>query len=113
MDAQHSFMFGHTFVLSVHDVRLPLPCAESLWDCDNPEEWSRMLCKYPEPLGFLPVLKGLLAQTPLPPWCSDFGRLNPPARAVQRNGPFEREGFGYLGCGTGVISKFSPYWPDG
>jgi hypothetical protein len=75
MDAQHSFMFGHTCVLSVHDVRLPLPCADSLWDCDNPEEWSRMMRKYPEPPGFLPVLKGLLAQTPIPPRCSDFGRL--------------------------------------
>lgn len=23
MDAQHSFMFGHTCILSIHDVRLP------------------------------------------------------------------------------------------
>ncbi|KAH8688775.1 putative krueppel c2h2-type zinc finger protein [Talaromyces proteolyticus] len=75
MDAQHTFMFGHTCILSVHDVRLPLPCADVLWDCSNPEEWDRMMRKTPESPGFLPILKRLLARTPIPPHCSAFSRL--------------------------------------
>ncbi|KAL1983159.1 hypothetical protein VTN96DRAFT_409 [Rasamsonia emersonii] len=75
MDAQHSFMFGHTCILSVHDVRLPLPCADSLWECDNVEEWSRLMRKTPESPGFLPVLKRLLGRTPIPPHCSAYARL--------------------------------------
>lgn len=75
MDAQHSFMFGHTCVLSVHDVRLQLPCADSLWECDNAETWRRMMRKCPESPGFLPVLKQLLARHPIPSHCSAYGRL--------------------------------------
>ncbi|GAD98421.1 krueppel c2h2-type zinc finger protein, putative [Paecilomyces variotii No. 5] len=75
MDAQHSFMFGHTCVLSVHDVRLPLPCADSLWECSSPEEWHRAMKKTPEPPGFLPVLKRLLSGTPIHSHCSAYGRL--------------------------------------
>lgn len=75
MDAQHSFMFGHSCVLSVHDVRLQLPCADGLWECDNADSWSRMMKKTPESLGFLPVLKKLLSRQPIPSNCSAYGRL--------------------------------------
>ncbi|OKL63017.1 hypothetical protein UA08_02043 [Talaromyces atroroseus] len=75
MDAQHSFMFGHTCVLSVHDVRLPLPCADILWECSKAEDWDRMMRKTPESPGFLPVLKRLLARTPIPPHCSPYSRF--------------------------------------
>lgn len=75
MDAQHSFMFGHTCVLSVHDVRLPLPCPDSLWECDNVEEWSRIMRKSSKSPGFLPVLKSLLSRTPIPSLCSAYARL--------------------------------------
>lgn len=75
MDAQHSFMFGHTCVLSVHDVRLPLPCADNLWECDNAADWSRMSKKVSESPGFLPVLKRLLARHPIPSNCTAYGRL--------------------------------------
>ena len=75
MDAQHSFMFGHSCVLSVHDVRLQLPCADSLWECDNAETWNRLMRKTPESPGFLPVLKQLLGRHPIPSHCSAYGRL--------------------------------------
>lgn len=75
MDAQHSFMFGHTCALSVQDVRLPLPCADRLWDCDNAESWSRLMRKLPESPPFLPVIKQLLARHPIPSNCSSYGRL--------------------------------------
>lgn len=75
MDAQHSFMFGHTCVLSVHDVRLPLPCPDNLWECDNADTWARMMRKTTEPPGFLPVVKQLLGRHPIPSHCSAYGRL--------------------------------------
>lgn len=75
MDAQHSFMFGHTCILSVHDVRLPLPCADNLWDCGTAEDWDRIMRKIPESPGFLPVLKRLLGCTPIPSHCSAYARL--------------------------------------
>ncbi|KAJ5730685.1 Krueppel c2h2-type zinc finger protein [Penicillium malachiteum] len=75
MDAQHSFMFGHTCILSVQDVRLPLPCPDYLWECGDVLEWDRMIRKSPEPPGFLPVLKKLIARTPIPPQCTAYGRL--------------------------------------
>lgn len=75
MDAQHSFMFGHTCILSVHDVRLPLPCADALWECTKAADWDRMMRKTPESPGFLPVLKRLLARSPIPPHCSAYSRL--------------------------------------
>ncbi|KAJ5814499.1 Krueppel c2h2-type zinc finger protein [Penicillium riverlandense] len=75
MDAQHSFMFGHTCVLSVQDVRLPLPCPDYVWECNNAQDWERMMRRLPEPPGFLPVLKKLLARTPIPPHCDAYARL--------------------------------------
>ena len=75
MDAQHSFMFGHTCVLSVQDVRLPLPCPDYLWECNNSFDWDRLIRKLPEPPGFLPVLKKLIARSPIPPHCTAYGRL--------------------------------------
>lgn len=75
MDAQHSFMFGHTCVLSVQDVRLPLPCSEHIWECKDPIEWDRLIQKAPEPPGFLPVLKRIIAGSPIPPQSTAYGRL--------------------------------------
>ncbi|KAJ6157939.1 Krueppel c2h2-type zinc finger protein [Penicillium chermesinum] len=75
MDAQHSFMFGHTCVLSVQDVRLPLPCPENVWECNDAVKWDRLIQKAPEPPGFLPVLKDLIAQNPIPPQSTPYGRL--------------------------------------
>ncbi|KAJ9268260.1 transcriptional regulator family: Fungal Specific TF [Paecilomyces variotii] len=75
MDAQHSFMFGRSCVLSVHDVQLLLPCADSLWECKSAQEWHRAMQKTPRSPGFLPVLKGLLGGTPIHSNCSPYARL--------------------------------------
>ncbi|OJJ48597.1 hypothetical protein ASPZODRAFT_150792 [Penicilliopsis zonata CBS 506.65] len=75
MDAQQSFMFGLPCILSVQDLRLPLPCHDSLWESGNAEEWSCMMRKTSESPGFLPVLKMLLARNPIPPRCSAYARL--------------------------------------
>ncbi|KAK2741785.1 zf-C2H2 Zinc finger, C2H2 type [Myotisia sp. PD_48] len=75
MDAQHTFLFGHTCVLSAHDVQLSLPCPEVLWEQQSPEAWAQLSQDTPESPRFLPTLKGLLAKIPVPSNCSSFSRL--------------------------------------
>lgn len=76
MDSQHSSLFGHTPVLSVNDIRLPLPCADSLWDANTPESWATLKKQTPvEPLQFLPTLRSLLGKNPVPTSCSAYARF--------------------------------------
>lgn len=75
MDAQHSSVFGHTPVLSVSDMRLPLPCMESLWECPSSEQWEEILRLAPKPPHFLPTLRALLGKTLVPSTCSNFSRF--------------------------------------
>ncbi|KIX01106.1 uncharacterized protein Z518_10172 [Rhinocladiella mackenziei CBS 650.93] len=75
MDAQHSSIFGHTAALSVSDVRLPLPCADELWDSPSPSRWKRTLLTTPEAAQFLPTLRALLSRRPIPSTCSPFARF--------------------------------------
>ncbi|KAI1078645.1 hypothetical protein F5B20DRAFT_571440 [Whalleya microplaca] len=37
MDAVHAAMFGHTADMAPHEIRLPLPCDDSLWCASSPE----------------------------------------------------------------------------
>ncbi|KAI1505820.1 zinc finger protein zas1 [Biscogniauxia marginata] len=37
MDVIHAAMFGHTADMAPHEIRLPLPCDESLWSALSPE----------------------------------------------------------------------------
>lgn len=75
MDAQHASLFGHSPILSVSDVHLPLPCPESLWECSSAEQWQSMMAHNPKPLLFLPTLKALLQKSLVPAACSDFSRF--------------------------------------
>jgi hypothetical protein len=75
MDAQHSSVFGHTPVLSVSDVRLPLPCVESLWECPTATLWHEQSQSIPKPPQFLPTLKAILGKSLPPHPCSDYSRL--------------------------------------
>lgn len=74
MDAQHASIFGHMPALSVSDLRLPLPCAEEIWE-SSASRWKRALAKHEEPLYFLPTLRSLLSRRPLPSSCSPFARF--------------------------------------
>lgn len=75
MDAQHASVFGHNPVLSVSDMRLPLPCADALWECNTPEQWQSLTLQAPKPPQFLPTLKALIGKSFVPPACSDFSRF--------------------------------------
>lgn len=75
MDAQHSSVFGHTPVLSVSDLRLPLPCAESLWECSTATQWHDHSQRIPKSPQFLLTLKGILGKAPPVTTWSDYSRL--------------------------------------
>lgn len=76
MDAQHSSLFVYTAVLSVNNIRLPLPCPDSVWDASTPESWATMKQQTPlESLQLLPTLRSLLGKHPVPASCSAYSRF--------------------------------------
>ncbi|PGG97748.1 hypothetical protein AJ79_09100 [Helicocarpus griseus UAMH5409] len=75
MDAQHAFMFGHSCTLAPHEVQLPLPCSDHLWEQPTAIDWARTHSETPESPRFLPTLKGLLSNAPVPANCSSYSRL--------------------------------------
>jgi hypothetical protein len=64
MDTLHACMFGHTADLLPHELRLPLPCDESLWTAKNGEEVRRLESTFAmyriKPVNFLDGLKRCL-----------------------------------------------------
>ncbi|PCD25677.1 hypothetical protein FGRA07_10873 [Fusarium graminearum] len=38
IDATHAALFGHTPTLVIHEIKLPLPCDNTLWSSDSPSE---------------------------------------------------------------------------
>jgi len=62
MDAQHTSLFGHTPVLSVSDMRLPLPCSDDLFECSSAFRWAFLSSRTPKPRQFLPALKALVGE---------------------------------------------------
>lgn len=42
IDSTHATLFGHTAVMSPHDLRLPLPCDEALWSATSSAEVQRV-----------------------------------------------------------------------
>lgn len=75
MDAQHVSIFGHSPVLSVSDIRLPLPCTESLWNAKSASRWKMEKNRAEEPPSFLSALRSLLARRPLPSTWGPFTRF--------------------------------------
>lgn len=76
MDSQHACMFGHLPVLSVSDMKMPLPCKETVWESTSPESWQdayrleSSLCD-----DFLPTLKKVLKDSLLPTAYSEYARF--------------------------------------
>lgn len=75
MDAQHSSIFHHAASLSVTDIRLPLPCAEELWDAPTAVSWKRQRSRVPSSPLFLPSLRALLSRHAVPQSYSAFARF--------------------------------------
>lgn len=75
MDAQHACVFGHSPVLSVIDMRIALPCLESIWECPSAETWQMLNRSEMTASLFLPTVKSLLRENGVPPHCSEYARF--------------------------------------
>ena len=64
MDTLHACMFGHTADLLPHELRLPLPCDDSLWTAKSGQEVRRLESTFAmygiKPINFLDGLKRCL-----------------------------------------------------
>jgi hypothetical protein len=64
IDSTHATMFGHSTVMVAHEMRLPLPCDESLWSATNSAEVGRIEASLHangvKPISFLEGLKRTL-----------------------------------------------------
>jgi hypothetical protein len=64
IDSTHATMFGHSTVMVAHEMRLPLPCDESLWNATNSAEVGRIEANLHangvKPISFLEGLKRTL-----------------------------------------------------
>ena len=65
IDSIHATMFGHSGVMVAHEMRLPLPCDESLWRATSPAEVGRvesnLMSRGIKPVSFLEGLKRTLS----------------------------------------------------
>ncbi|KAM0416107.1 hypothetical protein ACHAPD_005022 [Fusarium lateritium] len=65
VDSIHATMFGHSAVMVAHEMRLPLPCDESMWRAGSSSEvWridSNLLSNGIKPTSFLEGLKRTLS----------------------------------------------------
>ena len=76
IDSTHATMFGHSATMVAHEMRLPLPCDESLWSANSGLEVSRieqdLLSQGIKPISFLDGLKRTLNGEPVR--TNSFGR---------------------------------------
>jgi Fungal specific transcription factor domain len=42
-DTQHSCLYGHQGIMSVWEMKLAMPCSDSLWNASSPQEWRRIM----------------------------------------------------------------------
>lgn len=65
VDSIHATMFGHSAVMVAHEMRLPLPCDESLWRASSSAEVGRvesnLMSNGIKPISFLEGLKRTLS----------------------------------------------------
>lgn len=61
IDSTHATLFGHSAVMSPHDIRIPLPCDEALWSATSSAEVQRVEASLAangfKPTSFLDGLK--------------------------------------------------------
>ena len=76
IDSIHATMFGHSGVMVAHEMRLPLPCDESLWQATSSAEVGRveanLMSRGIKPVSFLEGLKRTLSNQEVQ--TNSFGR---------------------------------------
>ncbi|EGE08202.1 zinc finger protein zas1 [Trichophyton equinum CBS 127.97] len=55
LDSTHATMFGHSVKMAAHEMRLPLPCDESLWSAPCPAEAAKVQLRL-NSSGFKPTM---------------------------------------------------------
>ncbi|EON97453.1 putative c2h2 finger domain-containing protein [Phaeoacremonium minimum UCRPA7] len=77
IDSIHATMFGHSTVMVAHEMRLPLPCDDSLWKAQSGAEVGRieanLMSNGIKPISFLEGLKRTLSNQPVQ--TNSFGRM--------------------------------------
>ncbi|CAM1506078.1 Fc.00g057190.m01.CDS01 [Cosmosporella sp. VM-42] len=77
LDATHAALFGHTPTLVIHEIKLPLPCDNTLWSSDSPSEIgcveSSLHANGVTPMSFLEGLRKTLNGQRV--HTSPFGRI--------------------------------------
>lgn len=77
LDTSHAFMFGHSAVMVVHEIQLPLPCDDALWEASSPEEVARIEASLSanciRPMTLLQALKRTLTSQSIR--TNSFGRM--------------------------------------
>lgn len=76
IDSVHATMFGHSTVMSSHEMRLPLPCDEKMWNATSSAEVGRieanLMSAGNKPTSFLEGLKQTLSKNQVQ--TNSFGR---------------------------------------
>ncbi|MCJ1380147.1 hypothetical protein MMC17_003250 [Xylographa soralifera] len=76
IDSTHATMFGHSATMVAHEMRLPLPCDESLWSATSGLEVARIEANFQsdgiKPIPYLEGLKRTLNGEPV--LTNSFGR---------------------------------------
>lgn len=76
IDSIHATMFGHSIVMVAHEMRLPLPCDETLWKAPSAAEVARIEANNTsngiKPISFLEGLKRTLSSNEVQ--TNSFGR---------------------------------------
>lgn len=77
LDATHAALFGHTPTLVIHEIKLPLPCDNTLWSSESPSEIgcveSSLHANGVTPISFLEGLRKTLNGQKV--HTSPFGRI--------------------------------------
>lgn len=77
IDSTHATMFGHSTVMTAHEMRLPLPCDEKLWRATSGAEVGRIESNHMsnglKPIAFLEGLKRTLSGQEVQ--TNSFGRM--------------------------------------
>ena len=110
VDSMHSTIFGNSSIMTFHEVRIPLPCDDELWNATSGAEVRQSMAAGAKRITFLEALKrtvaGQLVQA------SDFGRKILLAGLLNvsfhgNRGDLQDRGIGNIE-GTGVGGKWRP-----
>ena len=112
-DTQHAVLFCQSLCMSSFELRLPLPCSQSLWEAQTASEWKAHAAEYTKEPQFLSALKSYLTPFSVRP-----PNLNSLSRVLILHGlmsifwDMQRRDKTSLGVVSGENSKGLRTWRD-